>query len=337
MDLLVLGGTRFVGRHVVEAARARGHRVTLFHRGRTGTELFPDVERRLGDRDGGLAALAGGRWDAVVDTCGFVPRIVRASARALAGCGRYLFVSSVSVYAHPVPPGATESAPLATLADPTREDMTGETYGALKALCERAAADELGARLTVVRPGLVVGPHDPTDRFTWWVRRLARGGDVPAPGDPDQGVQFVDARDLAAFLVHLAERDVAGVYHAAGPAARLTMRAFLEGVRAATGSAARLVWMDEAFLLAAGVTPWVEMPLWLPAAESGLAALDAGHARAAGLALRPLAETARDTWAWDRARPAGGPPPDARGGGPPGLDPAREAELLTAWHARPPA
>ena len=329
MDLLLIGGTRFFGRHLAELALAAGHRVTLFHRGRTGADVLPRAERVLGDRDGGLGVLAGRRFDAVVDLCGYVPRVVRASAEALRdACGRYLFVSSISVYADPVPTGAREDAPLATLADPATEVIDGTTYGGLKAACEVVTREVLGDRATIVRPGLIVGPHDPTDRFPYWPRRIARGGEVLAPGDPTLPVQFVDARDLAVFALRLVEGDVGGTYHAVGPECTLTMRDCLEGIRAAIGSEARFTWVDEAFLLEREVAPWTGLPLWLPVADAGFQACDSSAAMARGLAFRPLAETAYDTLSWDLARPE-----TARADSP-ALPQAREAELLREWHAR---
>lgn len=329
MKLLVLGGTRFLGRHFVAAALARGHALTLFHRGRTNPELFPEAEHVLGDRDGGLGALAGRTWDAVLDPSGYVPRVVGAAAAALAGrAGQYAFVSSISAYAAPLAPGADESAPLATLADPAVEEVTGETYGGLKAACEREVARAFGEHALVVRPGLIVGPHDSTDRFPYWPRRLARGGEVLAPGRREQPVQVIDARDLAEWLIALLERGASGTYNAAGPAEPLTLGALLEQVALAVGSTGTLTWVDEPFLLERGVQPWTELPLWLPAEEAGLDEVSVQRAVAAGLAFRPLAETARDTLAWDLARP------DAARAGSPVLDAAREAELLAAWHGR---
>ncbi|HZE05500.1 MAG TPA: NAD-dependent epimerase/dehydratase family protein, partial [Solirubrobacteraceae bacterium] len=247
MRLLVLGGTTFLGRHVVEAALARGHAVTLFNRGRTNPELFPGVERRVGDRDGGLEALAVGTWDAVVDTSGYVPRIVDASARLLEPrVGRYVFVSSVSVYADLSRPGVDEDAPLAALDEDT-EEHRGPAYGALKALSEHAVQKVYGRRATVVRPGLIVGPWDPTGRFTYWPTRVAAGGEVLAP-EPRRGpVQLIDARDLAAWIVHLVEGDVAGVFNAVGPERPLTMQQLLEVCCAVAGGNSRLVWAPAAW------------------------------------------------------------------------------------------
>lgn len=329
MDLLVLGGTRFVGRHLVELARIKGHHVTMFNRGQTGPALFPDLEQIHGDRDGGLGVLAGRSWDAVIDTCGYVPRLVADSARALRGLARhYTFVSSVSAYAEPLLEGLDEAHPLAGLADPTTEIVTGESYGGLKAACERAACEQFGGAVLIVRPGLIVGPYDSTDRFPYWPRRIARGGEVLAPGDPDLPVQVIDARDLAAWMLVAIERELTGPYNAVGPHEPLSMRECLEGIAAALGVSPRWTWVDEAFLLAHGVEPWTQIPLWVTASDRLHGTISGAHARDAGLWLRPLAETARDTLAWDAARD-----PAARAGSP-ALTETRERELLAAWSAR---
>jgi len=329
MRILVLGGTRFLGRAFVEAALGRGHAVTLFNRGHTHPELFAGVERFRGDRDGGLAALAGREWDAVMDPSGYVPRVVAEAARALAPCaGRYLFVSSVSAYAEPLLAGADENAPLAVLKDAETEEIGGESYGGMKALCEAHVLEAFGARAAVVRPGLIVGPHDTTDRFPYWVRRLAAGGDVLAPGEPSAPVQLIDVRDLAGWMVGLLERGVAGTFNAVGPELPLTLGECLARMASALGSRAHLVWVTEGFLRAQGVQPWVEMPLWLHATDSGFAQIRNDRAIGAGLRFRPLEETARDTLAWERTLP-----PDARAGSP-ALRPAREADLLAQWAAR---
>lgn len=325
MRLLVLGGTLFLGRHLVEAALARRHEVTIFTRGRTNPDLFPQVERLLGDRDGDLSALGGRSWDAVVDTSGYVPRVVRVSAELLADAiGRYTFVSSCSVYATLARAGADESAPTATIADETSEAVDIH-YGALKALCERAAEKALPGRVLAVRAGLIVGPHDPTGRFTYWVHRIARGGDVLAPEPRDQPVQLVDARDLAQWILDMAETRRAGTFNATGPERRLTMEELLETIRATTRSHARLVWAAESFLVEQGVEPWSELPLWLAPEtnpdDAGFLAVSAERAIAAGLRFRPLADTVFETLvnAETTARA--------------GLDPRREAELLEAWKA----
>jgi len=300
MRLLVLGGTKFLGRHAVEAALADGHEVTIFTRGRTNAELFPEAEHLTGDRDGGLDALAGRTWDGVVDTSGYVPRVVRQSVELLRGSvDRYVFVSSISAYADPSLP-LEESSPLAALEDPFSEDVEAD-YGALKAACEHVVEELLGDRGASVRAGLIVGPHDPTDRFTYWPRRLAEGGDVLAPGDPAAPVQLVDARDLGAWLVQLAERGPGGALNATGPAAPLTLGELLEEANRAIGAGARLVWIDDARLLDAGVGPWMELPLWLPGDEyAGMLRADNRRAVEAGLRFRSVAQTALDTLAWSR-------------------------------------
>ncbi len=333
MKLLVLGGTVFLGRRVVEAALAGGHEVTLFNRGKSNPGLFADsnqVQQIHGDRDGGLAPLAGRRWDAVIDTSGYVPRIVRQSARLLAeAVDRYVFVSSISVY-EARRPGIDESAKLATIADESIEEVGGETYGALKALCEREVEAALPGRAVSVRAGLIVGADDPTDRFTYWPRRLARGGEVLAPGRPERPVQIVDAHDLAAWMLRLTADGASGVFNATGPARTLTMREVLETCRDVGGSDARFSWIPDAWLLERGAGPWLELPLWVPENEqfAGFMEVDCRKAVAAGLTLRPLAETVRDTLAWDAARPA-----EARETPRAGMKPEREAELLAQWHA----
>jgi len=324
--LLVLGGTRFVGRAFVDAARARGHELTLFNRGRTNPDLHAGVERIAGDRDGGLGSLAGRTWDAVFDPSGYFPRIVGDSSRALSGAAdRYLFVSTISVYAEPVPPRADESAPVARVPDPGVEELTGGAYGGLKALCEERVRDAFGERALVVRPGLVVGPHDTSDRFPYWPRRLARGGEVLAPGDSVAPIQLIDVRDLAAWMVELLERGIAGTFHATGPAEPLSLGRCLERIARAVGGTGTLTWVSEAFLEEHGVEPWMQMPLWLPAAERGFVELDLARALECGLRFRPLEETARDTLAWERTVDSGTRAPS------PSLTAEREAELLAAW------
>jgi len=281
MRLLVLGGTKFLGRHAVANALEQGHEVTTFTRGQTNPELFPDAEHLHGDRDGGLDALRGRQWDGVVDTSGYVPRIVRQSAELLRDAvQRYVFVSSISVYAEPED-------------EPDSEDIQ-QHYGALKRACERVVEEVYGDRSARVRAGLIVGPYDPTDRFTYWPRRLAVGGDVLAPGDPGQPVQIVDARDLAAWLVQLALEGPGGTFDLAGP--QLTLGELLERLR----GDARLVWVDSQAVLEAGVEPWTELPLWLPDQESWFLMQREVPAWAT---TRPLEETARDTLAWDRSEP----------------------------------
>ena len=333
MHILLLGGTRFLGRHVVAALLAREHAVTLFTRGRSAPALFAQESRVTlvrGDRDGGLEALdaatRGQRFDAVVDTCGYVPRVVAASCRLLRErAGLYLFVSSISAYARMNEPGMTEDAPLALLDDPASEDVA-QHYGALKAACEAVVQREFGAaRALVVRPGLIVGPHDPSGRFTYWPLRLAAGGELLAPEPREAPMQLIDVRDLADWLVSLLERRIAGVFNATGPQPPLRFDAMLAACAACTASAARLVWVPASFLLEHKVAPWTELPLWLAGEEPGLAQIDAGRALAQGLRLRELRETAADTRRW--VRDAGLPLASEAAG----LRPEREAELLASW------
>jgi 2'-hydroxyisoflavone reductase len=320
MRLLVLGGTRFLGRHVVEAALAHGHDVSIFTRGRIAVPWAAGVRHLAGDRDPaaapGLAALATGDWDAMVDLSGYVPRCVRASARLLAERAAHcVFVSSVSVYAEPVAPGIDEAAPVSELADAANEDVA-TYYGALKAACEREVAAAFGAdRAAIVRPGLIVGPHDPTDRFGYWVARFAlpelqgdRGDDVVVPAPADRPLQFVDARDLAAWIVALAERRVAGTFNACSEAGGRTMGSLIDALveaAARSGRTPRPVWIGDDALVAAGVEPWTGLPLWIPRTETALAgfmSIDCRRAHAAGLGERPLAATIDDTASWLAAR-----------------------------------
>jgi len=328
MRILIIGGTVFLGRHIVQAARAHGHDLTLFHRGQHPSDLPDGVHEILGDRNGDLAALASGQWDAVVDTSAYYPRQVRAMTTALAGrVNRYILISTISVYGDDLPPNATEATPMATIADPTIEEVTGDTYGPLKALCETAAAAGMPGQALIIRPGLIVGPHDPSDRFTYWPHRVARGGEILAPGDPDFVTQFIDVRDLAEWTVRLAEDGATGTYHATGPAQPLPMGDVLAECQAASGGNAHFTWVSEAFLAEHAVGAYVEMPLWVPSEALGFNRVDCAKAIAAGLTFRPLAETVRDTLAWDRARPAD---TTLRGG----LSAEREAALLVAWHAQ---
>lgn len=334
VKLLILGGTKFLGRGVVEAALARSHEVTLFNRGRTAPELYPEAEHLVGDRDADLSALDGRSWDAVVDPSGYVPRIVRASAELLVGSvEHYIFVSSISVYREPLAAGFAEDAPLGTLDAPT-EEVTGTSYGPLKALCEEVVRDVFPASHANVRAGLIVGPHDPTGRFTYWPVRIAAGGDVLAPGDPNRHVQFVDVRDLGAWIVHVAEQRISGSFNATGPEPATTMAGVLEKCRQVTGSDAKLIWVDESFLLEQGAGPWMELPLWLPGEEAALLKADVSQAIALGLTFRPVEETVRDTLQWAQADGHTAPLASGLETGEAGMRPEREAELLEAWGAK---
>jgi nucleoside-diphosphate-sugar epimerase len=319
MQILVLGGTQFLGRHVVEIALARGHDVTLFNRGRTRPELFPNVEKLRGDRDTDLGALQGRSFDAVVDTSGYVPRLVRQTLDALGDVAHYTFVSSISVYADVSSP-PTEEAPVAELQEPTEEWR--EAYGELKADCEDLVRERFPDAF-VPRPGLIVGPWDPTGRFTYWPTRVADGGRVLAPAPPDADAQVIDVRDLAGWIVRAAEDRLAGTYNAVDrPLRRDTL---LETCRAVAGTDAELVWVDPAFLLEHEVGEWMELPLWLAdPAYAGMLSVDPARAFAAGLETRPLEETVRDTLAWVASGEA---PAHTEAG----LDRAKEQSVLDAW------
>jgi len=322
MRILVLGGTQFLGRHVVDAALARGHQITLFNRGQTRPELFPEVEKLRGDRDGNLAALAGRDFDAVVDTSGRVPRLVSETIEALGEVGHYTFVSTISVYADlSTPP--TESSPLAELKEPT--EVWEEAYGELKALCENVVRDRFPGAF-IPRPGLIVGPWDPTGRFTYWPLRLAEGGRVLAPLPASSDTQVIDARDLAEWIVRAAEENLGGTYNAVGPV--MTREHVLETCRNIAGTDGELVWVDPHFLDAQGVGEWMELPLWLyDASYRGMLSVDPSPALAAGLRTRPLEWTARDTLAWASSA-------DAPGDFPAGLDRKKEQAVLDAWFSK---
>ena len=330
MRILIIGGTVFVGRHITEAALARGHDVTVFHRGRSGVDLFPLASDLLGDRDEDLSALSAGNWDATIDVCAYFPRQVRSLADALGGRGgQYLFISSTSAYRTPVAPGFTEDAPLAELDDPASEVFTDETYGGLKVACERLAADLFAASgATVVRPTYVVGPHDRSCRFTWWVERIAGGGTVLAPGGAADPIQVIDARDLGDWVVSLVSRSVTGVFHAVSPPPPFGFGDLLEAIAAEVAPpGTTLTWVDADFLLDRGESA-ESIPLW-PGGDSerDINTADPARAYAAGLAPRLLSRTVADIHAAEQASPT--PPQPGVG-----LTAGREAELLAAWQAR---
>jgi 2'-hydroxyisoflavone reductase len=326
MKLLVIGGTRFVGRHVVEAALRRGHTVTLLHR--TPSELFPGAEHVLTDRDGDLAALAGREFDATLDMCAYFPRQVRHVVGALGErAGRYLLISSTSVYAEPAGPGFDESSPVVPAAGDDVDVVTDTTYGPLKVACEEAARALLGERATVVRPTYVVGPWDHTQRFTHWVRRLSEGGEVLGPGNPSDPLQVIDARDLGRFCIDLVEKDVAGTFHAVSPEPPYTFGDMLADVLAVVApSGTTITWVDQAWLLAQGESDGT-IPLWgggdpwiLANAASPAAAI------AAGLKHRSVRQSAVEVLDHlDAGQTTGSDP---------GMGRERETELLAAWHAR---
>ncbi len=326
MRILIIGGTRFLGRHLVESALERSHKVTLFNRGKSNPGLFPQLETILGDREQDVDKLEGRIWDAVIDVAGYLPRIVRLSAEVLKeNVARYVFISSVSVYDNFRQIGIDESYPVGKLQDETIEDITGETYGPLKALCEKVVQDIYGERAIIVRPGLIVGPHDPTDRFTYWPVRIARGEDVLAPQKPEATIQVVDVRDLANFIIKLIQDNASGVYNATGPDYELTIGQLIDVSKQVSGSNATIHWASVDFLNQHKVEAWSDMPTWVPDDEEGVgfSRVDVSKAIEAGLRFRPLEETVRDTLAWAQTRPADH---EWRAG----LTAEREAQVLAA-------
>lgn len=327
MRILIIGGTRFLGRHLVEAALERNHDLTLFNRGKSNPDLFPQLETIIGDREKDIEKLgkAGRIWDAVIDTSGYFPRIVRLSAKVLEpDVTRYAFVSSISVYENFRKVGIDESDPVGKIEDETMEEVTGETYGPLKALCEQAVRDIFGLdRTLIIRPGLIVGPHDPTDRFTYWPVRVARGGDVLAPEKPDVATQIIDVRDLAEWTLRLIEQNASGTYNATGPDYELSLGKLLEVSKQVSGSDANIRWASVDFLNQNKVEAWSDMPTWVPADEEGVgfSRVDVSRAIDAGLTFRPLEETVRDTLEWVNTRTSAH---EWRAG----LKPEREQELL---------
>ena len=326
MRILIIGGTRFLGRHLVESALERSHEVTLFNRGKSNPGLFPQLETILGDREQDVDKLEGRIWDAVIDVAGYLPRIVRLSAEVLKeNVARYVFISSVSVYDNFRQIGIDESYPVGKLQDETIEEITGETYGPLKALCEKVVQDIYGERAIIVRPGLIVGPHDPTDRFTYWPVRIARGEDVLAPQKPEATIQVVDVRDLANFIIKLIQDNASGVYNATGPDYELTIGQLIDVSKQVSGSNATIHWASVDFLNQHKVEAWSDMPTWVPDDEEGVgfSRVDVSKAIEAGLRFRPLEETVRDTLAWAQTRPADH---EWRAG----LTAEREAQVLAA-------
>ena len=338
LRILILGGTGFTGPHQVRYALGRGHKVTLFNRGRQPKEWPGEVEELLGDRNtGDLKALDGREWDVCIDNPTTLPFWVRDAGKALRGkVQQYVFISTVSVYAANDKPDDETAALLRYEgADPMAETIETlrakpQLYGPLKATSEAEATRQFGASTTIIRPGLIAGPGDETDRFTYWPVRLARGGEVLAPGDGSDPVQFVDARDLAEWTIRMAETRTTGVFNATGPARELVMREMLAGIAAATRADARYTWVPADFLEAQQVSAWTDLPVWVPSEgdSGGFARRRIDRAVRAGLTFRPLTTTAGDTLAWFRQQPE---PRQAKPKT--GLTPAREAEVLSAWKA----
>jgi len=330
MRILVLGGTVFLGRHIVEASLADGHEVTLFNRGIHLPDLFPDVEKLRGDRGGDLEALVGREWDAVIDTSGHVPADVRRSCRLLAPrTNHYTFISSINVYPDYGIVGIDESATVDTIEGDEPTEMTFENYGALKALCEAEVERAMPGRNSSIRAGLIVGPHDYSDRFTYWPTRVAAGGRVLAPGSSDRQIQMIDVRDLAAWVVKTAVDNISGVYNATGPDRRLTMGTLLTTCANVCGVPIEVEWVEDDFLVANNVGPWIELPLWIPrnTGSDGLFQINIDRARRSGLAFRPLEETIGALLQWTASLPADRTPRA-------GMSAARERELLALWDER---
>jgi 2'-hydroxyisoflavone reductase len=335
LRILILGGTAFTGPHQIKCALERGHQVTIFNRGRTEptvhAELFDRVEKLVGDRDNDLDALRGGEWDAVIDNSASIPRWVRQTAEVLKdSVDLYLFTSSLSVHADESKIGITEDDPVIKLDDPTVEQVTGATYGGLKALCEEETRAAFPHGAIVVRPHLIVGPGDRSDRWTYWPVRIARGGEVMAPGTPNDPTQYIDARDLAEFDIHLIEQRTLGTFSGVGPLAPLSMGELLYGMRAVVSNAVSFTWVDADFLAEHEVRAWMEMTAWVPPTgdTAGFAAYDNSRAVAAGLKYRPLAVSAKDTLDWWQTLPE-----ERKNRARAGLAPEKEERVLAAWHA----
>ena len=334
LRILILGGTGFIGPHQIRYAIDRGHKVSMFNRGKTNPGLFPGVEHLQGDRNANIDALLGREWDAVIDNPATLPRWVRESAQLLREkAGQYVFISTLSVYRDHSRPGMDESDPVAVLDDPTVETISGETYGGLQAAAEEEARKAFGTRATIVRPGLIVGPGDNTDRFTYWPVRIARGGEVLAPGDPLNPVQIIDARDLGEWTIRLVEQKTFGTFNAIGPAGELTMSEMLGGIRAVVSGSVPvdLTWVPVNFLEAQKVAPWSDMPAWIPAAGeyAGFGRRSNAKAIAAGLTFRPLADTARATLEYHESRSE-----DRKAKMRAGIAADREQQVLAAWKAK---
>ncbi len=332
LKILVLGGTQLIGPPLVEYATKRGHTVTLFNRGKTNTHLFPELEKLKGDRNDDLKSLEGRKWDVVIDNSASIPRWVRQSAGLLKdSASRYLFTSSISVFGDFKKIGINEDDPVAQLEDPSTETITGETYGGMKALCEEETRKAFGDKAVIVRPGLIVGPMDPTDRFTYWPVRIADGGNILAPGEPADPVQIIDARDLAEWYVRIAEEGIAGTFNATGPSSTLSIAEMLYGIRAVTSRKMSFTWVDADFLAAQEVQPWAHMTCWVPPTDGyeGFGLIDCSRAIDAGLTFRPLAETARDTLTWWNSLPE-----ERRATLRAGLPREKEKEVLAAWKKR---
>ncbi|ACZ91372.1 NAD-dependent epimerase/dehydratase family protein [Streptosporangium roseum] len=321
MRILIIGGTRFVGRHITEAAMAAGHEVSLLHRGQTGPELFPEAEHLRADRNEDLSILRDRRWDATIDASAYLPSQI-ASLAGVLSTGQYVFISTTAVYAVPPAPGFTEDSPLSEPDGPVAETVTAETYGPLKVLCERAAVDRFGPGTLVVRPTYVIGPHDYTGRFTYWVNRIARGGEVLAPGDPSDPIQVIDGRDMGTWIIAMVEKTDSGTFHAVSPRPPFSFGDMLETIVAEVGPpGTTLTWVGQEFLLAEG-EDGRSLPLW-PEGGGEINTADPAAATAAGLDPRPLRRSVREIRESEASFATATT-----------ISPDREAELLARWHSR---
>lgn len=327
MKVLVLGGTKFLGRAIVEELLNQGHEVTLFHRGQTNPDLFPEVEKLIGNRDGDLKVLKGRSWDAVIDPSGYIPRVVKESCSLLADfTDHYTFISSISVYESFKQSNIDESFAVGKLKDDKVEEITGETYGPLKALCEEVVQESFPQGSLIIRPGLIVGPHDPTDRFSYWPNRIEQGGDVLVPGDKDAPFQVIDARDLAKWVVLMIEKKKTGVFNATGPESPIAFQDFINTCLHVSQSNAKTKWVSDQFLKENEVGYWIELPLYIPKEKNmdGMSTANCQRAIQNGLRFRPLEETIKDTLDWIKTRPASY---EWKAG----LDAKKEKELLSNW------
>ncbi len=321
MKILIIGGTIFVGKHIVSEALKRGHEVTLFNRGKHNPGLFPEVEKITGDRLNDISLLAGRNFDAVIDTCGYFPRALRISSEALKNISpQYTFISSISVYKNLGTGQADENSETSSIEDESTEEITGETYGPLKRLCEKVTEEIFGASALILRPGLIVGEDDPTDRFTYWVRRVSEGGRMLIPDASESPVQFIDVKDLSLFAIDMIERNQSGVFNVTGPAKELSFGELLSVIEKVSGTKPEYIRMSEEFISEQGIAPYTELPLWVPSDSKGVNRTIISKALNCGFKTRPLEETIRDTLSFDRSR-AGH---EMRAG----LSKAREIELL---------
>ncbi len=328
MKLLVMGGTQFLGRAIVNAAVAAGHEVTLFNRGKSGTDLFPSLEKLRGDRNAGdYSSLAGRQFDAVLDVSAYYPRAVRELLETVE-TDHLVLISTISVYADNSQPNQDESGRLAELEDPTVEEITGETYGGLKVLCERVAEEMLPGRALHVRSGLIVGANDHTDRFPYWPKRVAQGGQVLAPSSPDHPVQMVDARDEAEWIIRSVERGLAGYFNVTG-ARGTTFGQVLETAKQVSGSDAEFIWMTPAFIEANEVRPWQDLPLWIPPVgeHAGFHEYNIDAAVAEGLTFRPISDTIQEILDWQKTQPDDYKLKQ-------GFSAEREQELIALWNSQ---